>query len=89
MKIISEEQLQAFILKTREKKSCSQATVVPEPLSQLVVDDPISKGSKRKSQEETKRFSIEVPKKGEVAATDGDETDALAHPVKKKRATRS
>ncbi|MCI98229.1 hypothetical protein A2U01_0119532, partial [Trifolium medium] len=36
-----------------------------------------------------KRFSIEIPKKGEVAATDGDETDALAHPAKKKRATRS
>ncbi|MCI62869.1 hypothetical protein A2U01_0084126, partial [Trifolium medium] len=34
-------------------------------------------------------FSIEIPKKGEVAAADGDETDALAHPVKKKRVTRS
>ncbi|MCI47927.1 hypothetical protein A2U01_0069169 [Trifolium medium] len=64
MKTISEEQLQAFILKAREKKNRSQATAVPDPLSQLVVDDPISKGSKRKNQEETTRISIEVPKKG-------------------------
>ncbi|MCI49339.1 hypothetical protein A2U01_0070583, partial [Trifolium medium] len=34
-------------------------------------------------------FSIEIPKKGEVATADGDETDASVHPVKKKRATRS
>ncbi|MCI90588.1 hypothetical protein A2U01_0111882, partial [Trifolium medium] len=38
---------------------------------------------------ETTHFSIEIPKKGEVATADGDETDALVHPVKKKRATRS
>ncbi|MCI68042.1 hypothetical protein A2U01_0089301, partial [Trifolium medium] len=61
---------------------------VPDPLSQLVVDDPTSKGSKRKNQEETTRFSIEIPKKGDVVTADGDEPDALAHPVKKKRATR-
>ncbi|MCI63431.1 hypothetical protein A2U01_0084688, partial [Trifolium medium] len=51
MKTISEEQLQAFILKAREKKSLSQATAVPDTLSQLVVDDPTSKGSKRKNPE--------------------------------------
>ncbi|MCI52800.1 hypothetical protein A2U01_0074046, partial [Trifolium medium] len=59
MKTISEEQLQAFILKAREKKNRSQATDVPDPLSHLVVDDPTSKGSKRKNQEETARISIE------------------------------
>ncbi|MCI80506.1 hypothetical protein A2U01_0101777, partial [Trifolium medium] len=52
MKTISEEQLQAFILKAKEKKSLSQATAMPDPLSQLVVDDPTLKGSKRKTQEE-------------------------------------
>ncbi|MCI48645.1 hypothetical protein A2U01_0069888, partial [Trifolium medium] len=67
MKTISEEQLQAFILKAREKKNRSQATAVPDPLSQLVVDDLTSKGSKRKHQEETARISIEVPRKGEDA----------------------
>ncbi|MCI72271.1 hypothetical protein A2U01_0093534, partial [Trifolium medium] len=72
--------LQAFILKAREKKSRSQATAVPDPLSQLVVDDPTSNGSKRKNQEETTRFSIEIPKKWEVTTTDGDEPDAPAHP---------
>ncbi|MCI75954.1 hypothetical protein A2U01_0097223, partial [Trifolium medium] len=51
MKTISEEQLQAYILKAKEKKNRSQATAVPDPLPQLVVDDPISKGSKRKIQE--------------------------------------
>ncbi|MCI88426.1 hypothetical protein A2U01_0109713, partial [Trifolium medium] len=35
------------------------------------------------------RISIEIPKKGEDATADGDETDALVPPVKKKRATRS
>ncbi|MCI73217.1 hypothetical protein A2U01_0094481, partial [Trifolium medium] len=40
MKTISDEQLQAFILKAREKKNLSQATTVTDPLSQLVVDDP-------------------------------------------------
>ncbi|MCI82872.1 hypothetical protein A2U01_0104146, partial [Trifolium medium] len=40
MKTISEEQLQAFILKAREKKNRPQATGTPDPLSQLVVDDP-------------------------------------------------
>ncbi|MCI96400.1 hypothetical protein A2U01_0117700, partial [Trifolium medium] len=59
MKTISEEQLQAF--KAREKKSLSQATVVPDPLSQLVVNDHTSKGSKRKTQEETARISIQIP----------------------------
>ncbi|MCI56735.1 hypothetical protein A2U01_0077986, partial [Trifolium medium] len=61
---ISEEQLQAFILKAREKKNLSQATIVPDPLSQLVVDDPTSKGSKRKTPEETTCISIQIPKKG-------------------------
>ncbi|MCI91659.1 hypothetical protein A2U01_0112953, partial [Trifolium medium] len=45
MKTISEERLQAYILKAREKKNCSQVTAVPDPLPQLVVDDPTSKGS--------------------------------------------
>ncbi|MCI16924.1 hypothetical protein A2U01_0038069 [Trifolium medium] len=53
MKTISEEQLQAFILKAREKNNRPQATAVPDPLSQLVVDDPTSRGSKRKNQDET------------------------------------
>ncbi|MCI70993.1 hypothetical protein A2U01_0092256, partial [Trifolium medium] len=60
-----------------------------DPLSQLVVDDPTSKGSKRKNQEETARISIEVPKKGEDATAEGDATEALLNPAKKKRATRS
>ncbi|MCI66436.1 hypothetical protein A2U01_0087694, partial [Trifolium medium] len=60
MKTISEEQLQAFILKAREKKSFSQATAVPYPLSQLVVDDTTSKGSKRKTPEETTHISIQI-----------------------------
>ncbi|MCI49307.1 hypothetical protein A2U01_0070551 [Trifolium medium] len=42
MKTISEEQLQAFILKAREKKNRPQAAAMPDPLSQLVVDDPTS-----------------------------------------------
>ncbi|MCI72396.1 hypothetical protein A2U01_0093659, partial [Trifolium medium] len=46
-------------------------------------------GSKRKHQEETTRISIEVPRKGEDALAEGDETDALVHPAKKKRATMS
>ncbi|MCI64729.1 hypothetical protein A2U01_0085987, partial [Trifolium medium] len=66
-----------------------QATATPDPLSQLVVDDPTSKGSKRKNQEETARISIEIPKKGEDATAEGDETNALVPPTKKKRATRS
>ncbi|MCI73099.1 hypothetical protein A2U01_0094363, partial [Trifolium medium] len=79
----------AFILKAREKKNRPQATAVPDPLSQLVVDDPPSRGSKRKSQDETVRISIEIPKKGEDVAAEGDETNTLAPPTKKKRATRS
>ncbi|MCI26742.1 hypothetical protein A2U01_0047939, partial [Trifolium medium] len=82
-------QLQAFILKAREKKNRSQATATPDPLSQLVVDNPTSKGSKRKNQEETTRISIEIAKKGEDATAGGDDTNALVHPTKKKRMTRS
>ncbi|MCI65573.1 hypothetical protein A2U01_0086831, partial [Trifolium medium] len=59
MNTISEEQLQAFILKAREKKNLSQATAVSDPLSQLVVDDLTSKGSKRKNPEETACISIQ------------------------------
>ncbi|MCI56213.1 hypothetical protein A2U01_0077464, partial [Trifolium medium] len=77
MKTISEEQLQAYILKAREKKNLSQASVVPDPLSQLVVDDPTLKRSKRKNQEETARISIQVPKKGEDATAGSDAVDAL------------
>ncbi|MCI50918.1 hypothetical protein A2U01_0072162, partial [Trifolium medium] len=62
---------------------------MPDPLSQLVVDDPTSKGSKRKNPEETARISIPVPKKGEDATAEGGLTDALVNPTKKKRATRS
>ncbi|MCI73452.1 hypothetical protein A2U01_0094716, partial [Trifolium medium] len=57
---------------------------VSDPLSQLVVDDPTSKGSKRKNPEETTRISIQVPKKGEDATTEGDATDAPLGPAKKK-----
>ncbi|MCI66642.1 hypothetical protein A2U01_0087900, partial [Trifolium medium] len=35
------------------------------------------------------RISIQVPKKGEDATAEGDATDALLSPAKKKRATRS
>ncbi|MCI54656.1 hypothetical protein A2U01_0075906, partial [Trifolium medium] len=52
MKTITEDQLQAFILKAREKKNRPQTTAVPDPLSQLVVDEPSSRGSKRKTQDE-------------------------------------
>ncbi|MCI35739.1 hypothetical protein A2U01_0056960, partial [Trifolium medium] len=89
MKTISEEQLQAFILKAREKKNLSQATAVTDPLSQLVMEDPTSKGSKRTTPEETARISIQIPKKGGDVAAEGDETSTLAPPTKKKRATRS
>ncbi|MCI37554.1 hypothetical protein A2U01_0058778, partial [Trifolium medium] len=34
-------------------------------------------------------ISIEIPKKGEDATADGDETNALIPPTKRKRATRS
>ncbi|MCI84848.1 hypothetical protein A2U01_0106126, partial [Trifolium medium] len=44
-----------------------------DPLSQLVVEDPISKGSKRKNQDEAARISIEIPKKGEDVTAEGDE----------------
>ncbi|MCI79172.1 hypothetical protein A2U01_0100443, partial [Trifolium medium] len=67
----------------------SQATAVSDPLSQPVVDDPTSKGSKRKNPEETTRISIQAPKKGEDAAAGNDATDVLLGPTKKKRATRS
>ncbi|MCI56869.1 hypothetical protein A2U01_0078120, partial [Trifolium medium] len=40
----------------------------------MVVDDSASKGSKRKNPEETTRISIPVPRKGEDAPTEGDET---------------
>ncbi|MCI68190.1 hypothetical protein A2U01_0089449, partial [Trifolium medium] len=63
----------------REKKNRPQATAVPDPLSQLVVDDPTSKGSKRKSQDKAARISIEIPKKGEDVAAEGDKTNALSN----------
>ncbi|MCI91190.1 hypothetical protein A2U01_0112484, partial [Trifolium medium] len=66
-----------------------QATTVPDPLSQLVVDDPASKGSKRKSQDEGTRISIEIPRKGEGVTAEGDGNTDLAPPAKKKRLTRS
>ncbi|MCI70060.1 hypothetical protein A2U01_0091323, partial [Trifolium medium] len=60
-----------------------------DPLSQLVIDDPASKGSKRKSQDEAARISIEIPRKGEVVAAEGDGINIFAPPTKKKRLTRS
>ncbi|MCI51537.1 hypothetical protein A2U01_0072781, partial [Trifolium medium] len=56
---------------------------------QLVVDDPTSKGSKRKNQEEPTRISIQVPKKGENVTAEGDAADDLLGPAKKKRLTKS
>ncbi|MCI41264.1 hypothetical protein A2U01_0062497, partial [Trifolium medium] len=58
-------------------------------MSQLVVDDPASKGSKRKSQDEAGRISIEIPKKGDDVVAEGDGVNTLAPLTKKKRATRS
>ncbi|MCI60319.1 hypothetical protein A2U01_0081574, partial [Trifolium medium] len=55
----------------------------------MVVDDPTSKGSKRKNQEEPVHISIQVPKKGENATYEGDAADDILSPAKKKRATRS
>ncbi|MCI50643.1 hypothetical protein A2U01_0071887, partial [Trifolium medium] len=81
-------QLQAFILKAREKKSRSQETAVTDPLSQLVVDELASRGSKRKTQEEPARISIEIPKKGEDVASEDDGNTTLAPLTKKKRASR-
>ncbi|MCI52009.1 hypothetical protein A2U01_0073253, partial [Trifolium medium] len=80
MKTVSEEQLQAFILKARERKKLSQASTVSDPLSQLIVDDPTSKGSKIKTPEETARISIQIPKKGGVATAESDATDAPPNP---------
>ncbi|MCI68647.1 hypothetical protein A2U01_0089908, partial [Trifolium medium] len=70
-------------------KNRPQATATPDPLSQLVVDDLTSKGSKRKNQEETANIYIEIPKKGEDVTAEGDETNVLVPLTKKKRATRS
>ncbi|MCI49926.1 hypothetical protein A2U01_0071170, partial [Trifolium medium] len=44
---------------------------------------------KRKNQEETTRISIQVPKQGDDVIAEGDATDDLLSPVKKKRVTRS
>ncbi|MCI67731.1 hypothetical protein A2U01_0088990, partial [Trifolium medium] len=43
-----------------------------DPLSQLIVDDPTSKGSKRKTPEETARISIPIPKKGSGATAESE-----------------
>ncbi|MCI50094.1 hypothetical protein A2U01_0071338, partial [Trifolium medium] len=58
-------------------------------LSQLVVDDPSSKGSKRKTLEKTARISIQIPKNGGGATAESDATTAPSNPPKKKRGTRS
>ncbi|MCI78227.1 hypothetical protein A2U01_0099497, partial [Trifolium medium] len=50
--------------------------------------EPSSRGSKRKTQEEPVRISIEIPKKGEDVAAEGDEDTTLVPLVRKKRATR-
>ncbi|MCI88493.1 hypothetical protein A2U01_0109780, partial [Trifolium medium] len=57
-------------------------------MSQLVVEEPSSRGSKRKTQEEPSRISIEIPKKGEDVAAEGEGDTTLAPLTKKKRATR-
>ncbi|MCI58491.1 hypothetical protein A2U01_0079746, partial [Trifolium medium] len=62
---------------------------VPDPLSQLIVDDPTSKGSKMKTPEETARISIQIPMKGGGATAESDTTDAPPNPTKKKRGMRS
>ncbi|MCI66162.1 hypothetical protein A2U01_0087420, partial [Trifolium medium] len=45
--------------------------------------------SKRKSHDESARISIEIPRKGDGVAAEGDGNTALAPPPKKKRLTRS
>ncbi|MCI70890.1 hypothetical protein A2U01_0092153, partial [Trifolium medium] len=54
-----------------------------------MVDDPASRGSKRKNPDEAARISVEIHKKGEGVAAEGDGVDTLAPPSKKKRGTRS
>ncbi|MCI76269.1 hypothetical protein A2U01_0097538, partial [Trifolium medium] len=44
--------------------------------------------SKRKTQEEPARISIEIPKKGEYVAAEGEGDTTLVPLTKKKRATR-
>ncbi|MCI78459.1 hypothetical protein A2U01_0099729, partial [Trifolium medium] len=51
-------------------------------------DEPSSRGSKRKTQEEPSRISIEIPKKGEDVAAKDEGNTTLAPLTKKKRATR-
>ncbi|MCI86375.1 hypothetical protein A2U01_0107656, partial [Trifolium medium] len=47
------------------------------------------KGSKRKSQDETARISIEIPGKWECVVAEVDGINTLAPPTKNKRLTRS
>ncbi|MCI32915.1 hypothetical protein A2U01_0054130, partial [Trifolium medium] len=65
MKTISEEQLQAFILKAREKKNRPQATAMPDPLSQLVGEGVAAEG------DETNAFAPPTKKKRATRSSTG------------------
>ncbi|MCI52091.1 hypothetical protein A2U01_0073335, partial [Trifolium medium] len=57
---------------------------MPDPLSQLVIDDPTSKGSKRKSQDEAARISVEIPGKGGVLQPRAMESTLLPLQLRKR-----
>ncbi|GAU21490.1 hypothetical protein TSUD_242130 [Trifolium subterraneum] len=63
MSNLSVEERAACVLKAREQKLKAVAASM-DPLSQLVIDESTTKGSKRKNKEEPGRVSVFVPNKG-------------------------
>ncbi|MCI55365.1 hypothetical protein A2U01_0076615, partial [Trifolium medium] len=59
----------------------------PEPLTQLIVDDDVSKGTKRKKKAEAGRISLEIyGKEGTSAVADkGEVAEVVQSPSKKRK----
>ncbi|GAU49089.1 hypothetical protein TSUD_137740 [Trifolium subterraneum] len=72
---------------TKIRAKAVAAAASTDCLSQLVIDESGTKGSKRKNQEDSKRITVEVPKKKKVANTE-EEGDDLDEPLKRKRMPR-
>ncbi|GAU25509.1 hypothetical protein TSUD_279940 [Trifolium subterraneum] len=88
MSTLSNEARMTLVLKAREEKAkAAAAATSTDFLSQLVIDKSGPKGSKRKNQEDSKRITIEIPKKKTANAE--EEGDNLEEPFRRKKMPRS
>ncbi|MCI74592.1 hypothetical protein A2U01_0095856, partial [Trifolium medium] len=63
MRTVKEDEWLAYLAKSKQKKLLPDAAV--DPLTQVIVDAGVPKGTKRKKKVESTRTYIKIPRRGD------------------------